>query len=165
MKRGVWLFVGLLLVVLVAQAAVWLRLHIASGRDSFVVLPHSVVLETLAPQPTPTADPATPELAGLTADDVVRGLLILTEDAQGGVTAAQAATLLPTVRKMSAARLELLTLRHERHADNEAAMEDALAIARVLSDRQLRTVIANRPADSPRPITTERWQALMERWR
>lgn len=158
MKANVWTFLVLLLCCLVSLLALEVKQFRAAARPAFVALPHSVALAPAAAAVPPAADP---DLAGLTADDVVRGLLLLSRNRTAPLAPAQAATLAPLIRRMSEQRHRLLTLRQQRHERNEAAMEDTLELAALLADAQLARVLGDRPAASSPAAAEEDWSALL----
>ncbi|MDP8225348.1 MAG: hypothetical protein P9L99_18445 [Candidatus Lernaella stagnicola] len=158
MTRGPRIFIALCLVFLAAQVFVLLRLNARDARPRFVVIPHSVALS----QPTPApVDPVSSPVAGLTADDVVRGLIYLVKkETETPVTKAQAAQLLPLVTQMRLDRHALLTVRQQRHEANEASMEDALAIGSLLTNRQLNAVLERRASQ---PLSAKDWEHFRHR--
>ena len=159
MKRGVWIIVVLLAVFLVAELFVRHSLTRRGDRPTFVVLPHSTAL---LPEEAGASAPPAPGLEGMTADDVVRGLIFLVEqEGATRLTPEQARELLPVARRLRADRHRLLTLRQGRHEANEAAMEDTLALARILSNAELAEVIQRR-TPSPKDGGDADWNALLK---
>jgi len=158
MKANVWTFLILLLCCLASLIALEVIQIRAADRPSFVALPHSVVLAPADSAAPPAVDP---QLAGLTADDVVRGLLLLSRDRNTPLDPAQITTLAPLIRQMRENRHRLLTLRQQRHEHNEAAMEDTLESAALLDNDQLQRTIGGRREEAPRRAAQEEWATLL----
>jgi hypothetical protein len=159
MKLAPWIVAGLLAVFATVLIAVFLTQRTDAQRPAFVALPLSVALDKSEAPAPPSTDPL---LAGLTADDVVRGLLALAEADTGGLTAEQAAALQPIAAPLRTDRHRLLTLRQGRHETNEAAMENTLAVGVVLSNAQLAAILGL-PREGA--VTEEDWQSLNEKLR
>ncbi len=160
MKYAGWITNVVLAVLIVVQVRAYGELKSADDRESFLVLPHSVILDRAYAEPSSQL-PILPELAGLTADDVVRGILYLIDSKQEPISAEQAAELLPQVEKMNVLKNKLLTLRNDRHGLNEASMEQVLEVGGLLNPLQVSTVIKLRRSKGLGAVADEQWNELL----
>lgn len=145
MRGRLPLVLGALLLVAVA-AQTWLFLErTRAHRVVPVVLPYR--LPDPGAPPPPEDLPASGPGPVMTTDDVVRGLLVLSDGSAAGVpalTEAQRRALFPLVREAAERKRRLLELRREEEGLQAALAARAVPILRSLSPRQLEVLLSNR---------------------
>ncbi|MCB9477831.1 MAG: hypothetical protein H6685_13280 [Deltaproteobacteria bacterium] len=159
-----WLACVLMAALIALQISLLLDIRLKQTRPRFVAIPHSITLDKAGHKAAGTVH--LPELAGMTVDDLVRGMLHLAGklppaiDNAHRLTPTQAHDLLPSVARLNTMHARLMDLRQARHEANEASMEDALAVGDTLSNTQLERILAAAPGDA---LTEAEWIGLMER--
>ena len=161
-KLAPWLLCAVLALLIATHLSTLAEKRRQNERPRFVAIPHTVSLDKTAHKEMATVD--LPELAGMTVDDLVRGLLHLGGELPPKVetelrlTTEQAKALQPHVHDMRMVHEKLRSWRQARHEMNEASMEDALAVGEILTNEQLDWVLNAR--QGTRPMNTRKWQKV-----
>lgn len=83
-------------------------------------------------------------IEGITADDLVRGMLSIERNKKLTLAKEQAIQIFPILQKMAKKRAQLLELRNLRHHLNEASTDAGIHIVQVLTAAQFNYIISNR---------------------